>query len=916
MILPVLKIMKNRSIRRVLISGILAFLIYGAWATYANSNYGLAIALRSGLIQGLLSLLVTMSMTYGMEIIFARIKWFGLRFIFTAFGPLIFVILIMFLVHSIIGTPNIFETIAPSMIVGIIYCVSYTTGLSSISNKAKTKRYLIFIILPFLILVVAGTITLLVLKKITHTQTHGVIYIEGLHGPVFIHRDQYGVPHIIAEKSDQDAFFALGFVQAQDRLWQMEFQRHVVTGTLSEIFGKKTIPQDEFLRTWGFYRAAQAAWPTLDPNSQEIIKNYTAGINAEIQQGHVPLQILLLRYHPTPWNNYDSIAWQKMMAWQLQTSWQEKIKNYIIAKNYGISKISYYLPPYPTTGPTTLSEKDLINTNRIKNTSAKEKNLSLTPIQASSLISLLDTANNIHKTLGYLDFPSKGSNAWVVSGKFTQSGLPLLANDIHLQLTAPSLWYLVELKAPHLHVIGASIPGLPGIVTGHNDYIAWGITNGYNDAQDLFIIPATTKTRTIDEIIKVKNDKSIDLKVEISSFGPIISNVTPHMQNLPMKLAMQWPALQAGDTTVESFIKLQYANNWTQFTNALHYFVAPTQNFVYADIHGNIGYYYPGKLPIRNNSGMFFANSPEQWNGYIPFNQLPHSYNPPEGFIATANNKVTPNSYPYSLTFRWSVPPYRIERIRDLIQNNGILNSQKFMNFQHDTLSYFWVNLKSTLLTTKAFDQPSKEALLILQQWNGDFSLTSEGATIFAYWVKQFNNLWPQPLAFGDKWLQPLYLKKILSDPKMQSYLSQSLAEAMKELIATHGNNPKNWQWGKIHKAVFSESGLGQSKLVGWIWQRNIPTPGGDYTVDVGTYDPDTFVQIAGATYRQIIDLGNLNQSYYITPLGESENIFSRYYSNLLKMWRDGSYVQMNQYNLPCNPTQENCLELLPLNTK
>lgn len=908
--------MEKKPITSVLISGIIAFLLYGSWAVYANNDYGLFIALRSGFAQGLISLFVTMIMTFAMEQVFAKVKLRGLRFIFTAFGPLTILLGLMIFVHWLIGTPQILKTVLPSITVGTLYCCIYTCGLFRVLNKKYARRLFYTLGGLVIICIISVIIAVIVIQRITRTQTNGIIYVKGLQGPVFVQRDQYGVPHILAEKSDQDAFFALGFVQAQDRLWQMEFQRHVTSGTLSEIFGSKTVPQDEFLRTWGFYDAAKAAWPAFDPSTKAIVTNYTAGINAYIQLGNLPLQILLLHYHPTPWTVYDSIAWQKMMAWQLQTSWEQKIKNQIIATAYGANKIPSFMPPYPASAPTTLSSADLIQSgilHSIPITMNKEPTPS-TPGNLPSLSTTLALAQEVHNELGYMNVPGKGSNAWVVSGKFTQSGLPLLANDTHLQLTAPSLWYLVEMRGPTLHVTGASIPGLPAIVVGHNDNIAWGVTNGYNDAQELFIIPSAATTTTMGEVINVKGEKPIHFNVEISNHGPIISNVTPHLKDLPMRLAMQWPALQANDTTLQSFLDLQYAKNWADFTNALKYFVAPTQNFVYADTKGNIGYYYPGKLPIRKGySGMLPVEAKYNWSGYIPFNALPHVYNPPEGFIATANNAVAPTSYPYSLTFRWPAPPYRVERIRDLLTHNGILTPDKFMAFQQDTTSYFWQDLQPSLLTTKPLDGASKEALTILSQWDDQFSLNSEGATIFAYWLQQFSSLWPKPLAFGDKWLEPLYLKQALADPKMQGYLSQTLSSAMQALMKERGSNPDNWQWGQVHHAVFNELGLGQSKLIGWIWQRSIPTPGGDYTVNVGTYDPHTFTQVEGATYRQVIDLANLAHSYYIQPLGQSENIFSKYYSNLMKMWRNGQYVQMTQYDQPCNPNSQNCLELLPL---
>lgn len=896
---------------RIIFIGLIAFFLYGSWAFYINSDFGHAVALRSGIAQGMLSFSVTTMMSYAMEFFYNRIAWRWCRFVITAYFPLICVLYFMAFVHFLIGTPNIIETITPSMVIGTLYCTSYTIGLSRLSKRIIAVRIVAFLCVMALVLRVG----LMALKHETQPKTNGIVYVAGLHGPVFIERDKNGVPHILAKNSDNDAFFALGFVHAQDRLWQMEFQNHVVKGTLSTLFGKSTIKQDEYLRTWGFYRAAKKVWPTLNHQTHAIIESYTAGVNAQIQQGRFSLPFLLLGYRPIHWTVYDSIAWQKMMAWELQFTWQEKIKNYLIAKQFGAKKIPYYLPPYPTSAPTTLNSAEVgalmkNDTPQLSENTEQDEHNNTVPTKSENNAA---SDSTISALLGPLQFPGKGSNAWVVSGKLTQSGKPLLANDIHLPLSAPDPFYLVSLTGPTMTVVGASIPGLPAVVIGHNSHIAWGMTDGYNDAQDLFIIPQHAKLTVRDEIIDVKNGKPVHFQVLISDHGPVISDVVPEMQHLPFQLALQWPALEAHDTTVQSFVKLQYAKNWTDFVNAMRDFVSPTQNFVYADTHGNIGFYYPGKLPIRNKfTGAMPVNSDQTWNGFIPFDQLPHVYNPKAGFIATANNKVVPDNYPYVINARWRVPPYRVERIRYLLTHSGKITEATCETIQKDVVSYFWDDLKSILLQTKPLDLASKNALVILKNWNGEFGLHNRGATIFAYWLKQFTVLWPHDLAFGDKWLEPLYLKNVLAQPSEASFLSQTLSLAMKALIAAQGVDEKNWEWQKTHAAIFNELGLGKAKMVSWMWEKRLPTPGGDYTVDVGTYDPGYFSQVAGPTYRQVINLGDLNQSDYMIPLGESENVFSPNHENLLLRWKSVQYIHIKPAEKACDPTKPNCLELLP----
>jgi len=726
-------------------------------------------------------------------------------------------------------------------------------------------RGIIFVVVVNLMFVLSGAY----IYWHSRTPTEGKMSVTGLSGKVTITRDRYGVPHIVAGKNDLDAFFALGYVHAQDRLWQMEFNRRVAQGTLSEVLGDKTLKADQYLRTWGFYEAAEKSWPSLSPQAQSVVMAYTQGVNAFIAQGHFPLQFSLLGFKPKPWTVVDTLAWQKLMAWDLQDVWKNKLKNYIVEKKLGASKIPEIFPPYPEKAPTILSDEDL-----------KQSGLwgqsSVMPAEIFS------------------NSPGIGSNNWVVSGKLTESGKPLLANDPHLGLQSPALWYLAELKGPHLHVIGATMPGVPAVVIGHNDRIAWGVTNVNPDTQDLYILSHHAKISVKEEVIKIKNHPDVVFEVRRSEAGPIISPVSEAGEIGP-NVALKWTALQAGDTTVQSMIEINYAANWHEFVDALKTFIVPSQNFVYADTDGNIGYYLPGRIPIRHwDSSMpvpYDAN--HQWAGFIPFEKLPHVYNPPEGLIVTANNKTASSHYPYAINFRWSVPAFRAERIIKLLKENVPLNAEKFEHIQYDTHSSLWAFFSKDFLNTKPLDHESQMALDELNKWDGNADRQSIGETVFAYWYRELGNLTPTYIRGIMRFPEPYYIKHEIEETP--DILSKSLSAAMKTLIKEKGENPQNWMWGKVHYAVFRELGLGVVPGIGAYWNRDISTPGDLYTINVGTYNFKTFEQEDGAGFREIIDFNNLNDSLYVQTLGQSNDPFAQNYQDQMELWRDGKYLSMSE---------------------
>ncbi len=735
----------------------------------------------------------------------------------------------------------------------------------------------------------------------TRLLSEGHLSFSELNDTVHIYRDDNGIPHIYAEKSDNDAFFALGFVHAQDRFWQMEFQRRIASGRLSELFGSNTVEMDKYLRTYGFYHAAESAWDSYDARTKKIIECYTAGVNAFIKLNQFPLEITILHYKPEPWSVIDSIAWQKMMAWNLQKhSWMNKLDYALIKNKMGSTiAIETYFPDYPNGSPVIYSRSNHA-------TFAKKKTKT-----SFSLMSLSKPEPALPQPFSVNEIPGKGSNGWVVSGTLTKDHHAILANDVHLELTAPSLWYLVELRGPDLHVTGATIPGLPAIAIGHNEQIAWGVTSGYNDAAELYILNKNSPLKIRHEDILVRNAQTIHLTIKDSEQGPIINSVTPQLKSTVTPIALHWPALMAGDTTVQSFLKLNYAQNWQAFQNALKDFVTPTQNFLFADTKGNIGYYYPGRLFIKNHATFTPVPVKQAYllKAYIPFSELPHLFNPSSGYIATANNKVADDHYPYILNARWPVPPYRIERIIQLLQQQMPLTMATMVDIQADVQSQFWLQIKPFLLSVQPKDTLSVIGLNLLSHWSGKMDVNSRAATVFAYWINNLISLTPEVIRHADKTIEPLYLYQSLKKGLPAHYLQLSLQQTMTTLTRHLGHNPDRWTWGSIHQATFMGDGLGKSPLLGWIWNRQLAAPGGQYTVNAGRYHPETFQQIQGATYRQIINVGNLDKSMYIIPMGQSGNPLSRHYDDFNQKWRNMAYVTIPA-TLPCKLNSKHCLIL------
>jgi penicillin amidase len=477
-------------------------------------------------------------------------------------------------------------------------------------------------------------------------KVRGTEYVAGISAPVEIVRDRYAVPHIYAATRG-DALFGLGYAHAQDRLWQMEFQRRIGFGRLSEVLGTAALPQDRFLRTVGFGRAAKSAWDHLPADARALVDVYVAGINAFISTHHgsrLPPEFTLLRFEPEPWTGADVLAWVKMMAWDLSANYSLELLRHDIAAKVGTDAMRELMPP-PSSSALSILGPDLVAPYAPGNPRST-RGSATTAASAASALTIQSALPALSKLFAPDAAEGVGSNNWVVDGTMTASGQPLLANDPHLAAKVPSLWYLAHMHFGEEHLIGATLPGTPAVAIGRNSHIAWGETNVAADVEDLYVehLDSTGRfadfqgrqepLRLVRETIQVKGGEPVTVDVRISRHGPIVSDAinainaaSEDTRNRPplAPLAFRWTALDDEDPTIVAFLKLNVAHDWTEFTSALRDFVVPSQNFVYADVAGHIGYYMPGRIPVRaSGNGTIPA---EGWTGPRNGAALFHSTN-------------------------------------------------------------------------------------------------------------------------------------------------------------------------------------------------------------------------------------------------------------------------------------------------
>ncbi len=747
----------------------------------------------------------------------------------------------------------------------------------------------------------------------------GTLALEGLKAPVEVLRDGNGIPYIRAT-STHDAYFALGFVHAQDRLWQMEFNRRLGSGRLSEVLGQRTVELDRFMRTLGLYRLAQASFETLSQEAREATIAYSAGVNAylEAHEGAWAPEYYLLRFRPEPWRPADSLTWGKLMALRLAGNWRHELLRARLSRRLSAEQIEDLWPPYPDDGPVTLG-------------SLSPGSPALAPLRSLTLgrAALDQLANRLPPPSA----PRSASNSWVLSAEHTDTGGPILANDPHLGFRAPNMWYLARITAPGLEIAGATVPGVPFHILGHNGHIAWGLTNTMSDTEDLFAERPDTNDpgryltpdgwaifALSEEVIRVRGSDPVTFTVRQTRHGPVLSDVMGGAAETVANgdvLALAAAALRRDDRTTEAFFRLNLARNWQEFVAAMEHFHAPQQNVVYADTRGNIGFYAAGRVPVRKR-GQGLVPVPGwsgdyDWSGFIPFRDLPHALNPPSGRIVNANHKIAGNDYPYFLARDWAAP-YRARRIHELLDRTGPHTSATTARIQGDVVSLAARELLPLMLSVAGVNEPARAALRLLEKWDGTMDRRRPEPLIFSAWLRELNRM-----VYGDElgaylnqfWdLRPLFIKSVLTHNRQwcddilsaktetcEERIGAALARALDDLSAAHGPDLNEWRWGAAHVASFRHSIFKRIPLVGELADILVATDGDDFTVNRGTTHirdrRAPFAQIHGPGLRAIYDLKNLDQSLFMQATGQSGNPLSDHYRDLIRRWRDLEYVRI-----------------------
>jgi penicillin amidase len=738
----------------------------------------------------------------------------------------------------------------------------------------------------------------------------GEVQLRGLQKPVNVLRDRWGVAHIYAQ-NQHDLFFAQGVVAAQDRLFQMEMWKRAGQGRLAEILGPAFLPRDINARALRYRGDMRAEFESYSPDTQAILIAFTDGINSYIASlstrgaPGLPLEFKIAGFSPDAWHPEDCL--NRMAAFSMTGNAFSELNHADVLTRLGAqtaAKLFNFDPPVALD---------------------PDPNLDLAGLSPDLIKNLVGSDQRI-------EFPSQAmqeSNNWTISGALTASGKPLLANDPHRVIALPSLRYMVHLVAPGWNVIGAGEPGLPGVALGHNEHIAWGFTIFGLDQQDLYVEelnpanPLEYKTEAGWEKMQVQHEKFLvkgappsEVDLKFTRHGPVL------WQGGKRALALRWIGSEPGTAGYLASLAVDRAGNWDQFEAAVGRWKVPSENIVYADDAGNIGEHSVGLAPVRNWTGLLPipGNGNHNWGGFVPMAELPHFFNPKGGFVATANHKMIPDHYPYKVGYEWA-SPYRFDRIRDVIegarQENHKLTIADLESLQSDVTSLPALELIKLLRSTGLKDDP---ALVGFLQWDGHLTRESSDAALYEAWERQiriaivgrfFKSSANDAQKPGGRYrdLPSDTIIRILTHPDKDLFgghpletrdelLKNALRAAHSELEKLMGADSRQWSWGKLHTVSFRHS---LDRLTG---ERRtgsndildlgpIPRPGDEYTVNATGTPEDSWQQVSGASYREILDTNNWDQSVAVNTPGQSGQPGSPHYSDLLPLWDAGRYFPL-----------------------
>ncbi len=723
----------------------------------------------------------------------------------------------------------------------------------------------------------------------------GEITVAGANGPIEILRDAHGVPHVYAE-SEADAYFGLGFVHAQDRLWQMELARRAAAGRLAELFGPRAIPHDQYFRTLDFAGVAERNLKHVLESAQSLIGAYSAGVNAAlgVWDGPWPIEIALFGAEPEPWLPHHSILAIKMMAVQLSGNASEEAFRWALSDRLTPEQLATLWPDNADGAPRPEGHA------AAPNVELAERTLAALPVPAPSHV---------------------GSNNWVVAAHRSKTGAPILANDPHLGLTVPATWYLAHLSAPGLDVIGGTIPGIPAIVVGRNAQVAWGVTNTGPDVQDLFVVTDddVIEERTVQ--IAMRGAESVAHTVRRTRYGPIVSDAGLPYDRMAARsgqsIALSWTALADDDTSIAAGFGLARSASLDDAVEAARDFHGPQQNFAMADVAGAIGFVSAGRVPVRrDHDGWLPADASTgngDWTGHIPFEALPQARDPASGAIMTANQRVTPEDYDYFITRDWDIG-YRAQRIAYLLGASEKHDVDGFAAMQTDTLSAMAREFLPIMLKVEAPDDQTAVLHQMLAEWDGHMIAHRPEPLIFQAWYRALVRRVLQdelganfPRYYGRR---PATMRRVLggettwcddqsteTEESCEQQIGAALSEANTWLVETYGDDPTAWRWGTAHKAVSRHAIFSSTPVVKRLFEIVREHGGGPYTVMQANTrianEREPFRESHGASLRTIFDLRDADSTRAIVHTGQSGHVLSPYYADLADKWVVGEYLTL-----------------------
>lgn len=728
-------------------------------------------------------------------------------------------------------------------------------------------------------------------------KTEGSIELSVLQQKVDVITDANGVPKIQAQ-NEHDLYVAQGYVQAQYRLFQMDMSRRQASGTISEVAGEAAVDQDKYFRTLGLRRAAEKSYDLYSDEAKEVLEAFAKGVNAYMQQAKedntLPIEFKLMGFEPEKWTPLDSLTIGKYMAFDLGGHWEQQAFNYYLLQQFGEEKAYELFPSYPQEKPVIMEEKYVSVEDKISQ-------------------AIIPPAFN-------------GSNNWVVSGEKTASGFPMLADDPHLGLATPSIWIQMQLQTETQQVSGVIFAGVPGIILGHNEQIAWGVTNTGPDVQQLYLekrkphSKATflfegkwEKARIIQEPIAVKDGATIDYAVVETRHGPVISEFAEDSGEENV-LSLKWTALEA-TTELEAILQINKAKNWESFEKGLEKFLAPAQNFVFASNSGTIAYKANGNIPVYENGKDALLPLPgwqreNEWRGYIPFDELPTMVNPEKGYIATANNKITTEEYPYHISNVWA-QPYRYERIAEVLESVEKITVQGMQDLQMDSFNMQAKELTPAflqLLEGRELSKQATEALHLLDKWDYKDDASATQPLLFHHWYKNIEKIIYQEipdsmldLFKGKGQTTDALLRKAIKGESsvwletyggLQQILLDSLQQSITELERKYGEPISEWKWGDYHRVYFEHPLSNVHPVLEYVFNQEAPIPvdGSNVTPMAASFEEETGIVDHGASWRFVIDMEMPSKGYHIVAPGQSGHVKSRWYQDQLQDWVEGNY--------------------------